>query len=436
MRVFYFFISIVFFFPVSAQDFKEKAHVLQSSASLDALIAAAASKKLVMLGDASHGTHEYYVWRDAISRRLIEEHEFNFIVVEGDFASLYKVNRYVKKMPDAARSARKVLARLERWPEWMWANEEVVTLIEWLRAHNDKLTPEQRVGFYGMDVYDEGRSRREVLAVLKKHQRDLYREVRKEYSCFSPYKNNSWAYAKAVQQGADSCADAAAKVVQLVEQMQLVDQKRKAIPALTDHQYFYVQQNAGVVRSAEKFYRETLVLQDESSWNSRVAHMHSTIDRLLTLHGEDAKGIVWAHNTHVGDASYTTMLQSNHQNIGRLARKQWGRDNVFLVGFTTYTGSVLAGSTWGGPMATKQIPPAKSDSLEEKLYRTELEAFYLIFDEEDRDDDAMLAPVGHREIGAVYNPADDHDQYEPSILPLRYDTLMFFATTRALEPID
>lgn len=423
-------VSILLLPSVFTQNFKEKARPLESASSLDAFISAAANKKLVMLGESTHGTHEFYAWRNLISRRLIAEHNFNFIVVEGDFASLYELNRYVKHLPGAARSARQVLTKLDHWPTWTWSNTEIEALADWLRDYNKERAPEQRVGFYGLDVYDEWRSQKAVLDFLKKHNRTLYRQVRKEYSCFSHYKKHSWNYARAaVKDLRTSCAEAVEKVVQLVEQNRVLLEK------LSDDDYFYLLQNAHVAQQAERFYRLALASKDESSWNARVEHMHNTVNRLLALYGENSKGIVWAHNSHIGDASYTTMIQTNNQNIGRLARKQLGRDEVFLAGFTAYIGKVQAASSWNAEMQTLQIPAAIDESLEGRLQATGLDAFYLVFDEQDRDSDEMLAPLGNRAIGVVYNPVDDAAQYEPSIVPLRYDALVFFEETTALEPL-
>lgn len=427
-------LAVAGFFVLSlsiyANPFAEKAHRLESPASLNALVTAAADKKLVLLGEASHGTHEYYRWRDAISRRLIAEHDFQFIVVEGDFASLYELNRYVKHMPGSAKTARKVLAGLQRWPTWMWANEEVVALAEWLREYNADLPRERRIGFYGLDVYDENRSKKAVLDTLRKHHKALYQQANTAYRCFAPYGDDSWAYARAVGQGKPSCAAAASNLVDSLES------RRNELSKFDDESFFYLLQNALVVRNAERFYRKSIVNQDESAWNARVEHMNDTIKRLLNNYGENAKGIVWAHNTHVGDASYTTMLQANHQNIGRLTRKDWGREQVFIVGFTTYTGSVIAGSAWNQPIQEVHIPKAPPDSLEGRLYATGLDAFYRIFDAADREQDDLLAPMGNRAIGVVYDPANDARQFVPSIVPLRYDVKVFFAETRALEALQ
>ncbi|MBZ0243482.1 MAG: erythromycin esterase family protein, partial [Bacteroidales bacterium] len=321
----------------SAQNITRKAIPLDGDASLDRLISAAADKELVLLGEASHGTHEYYVWRDKISRRLISEHDFSFIAVEGDFASLYHLNRYVKNLDGAANSAQEVLLKLDRWPTWMWANEEVVALAEWLRDHNDSLAQDEKVGFYGMDVYDEWNSKKEVLDLLETTDQAAYEYVKEQYACFEPHKGDSWRYADAVRGGKANCATATKNVVDYIRN------NRANFPKLSDDAFFYLLQNTIVVHNAEEFYRESLASRGDVSWNSRVHHMHGTVNDLLNLYGVNSKGIVWAHNTHIGDAEYTNMRNSGQKNIGQLSREGLGGDNVFLIGLTTYEGKVMAG---------------------------------------------------------------------------------------------
>ncbi len=422
-------INLVFLFSC-AQNINEKAIPLESEKSLDQLIAAAGDKKLVLLGEASHGTHEYYTWRDQISRKLIENHQFNFIAVEGDFASLYELNNYVKNNEGAANSAREVLLKLDRWPTWMWANEEVVTLAEWLRSFNDNLPQDKKVGFYGMDVYDEWQSKKRVLEVLQKTSSILFNSVQSQYDCFNPYKGESWQYAQAVKFGRSSCATPTKNVVELIKN------NRNTLSDFSDDAYFYLLQNALVVHNAEKFYRKSVASEDASSWNSRATHMHETVSDLLSLYGENAKGIVWAHNTHIGDANFTSMRNFNQKNIGQLSREKHGSNNVFLIGFTTYEGKVMAGSSWGSKMEEMTIPKATSNSVESKLNEIGLETFYLIFDEQDRADEKMTEVLGNRAVGVVYNPRNDSRQFVPTILPMRYDAKIFFRETKALQPLN
>ena len=410
----------------SAQNFEQKAVPLDGDASLDRLISAAADKELVLLGEASHGTHEYYLWRDKISRRLISEQNFSFIAVEGDFASLYHLNRYVKNLDGAANSAREILLKLHRWPTWMWANEEVVALAEWLRSHNDNLPQDKKVGFYGMDVYDEWNSKKAALDLLKTTDQTAYEYVKEQYNCFGQHKGDSWSYAHAVRAGKENCATATKNVVEYIRS------NRNNFPELSDDAYFYLLQNTIVVHNAEEFYRESIASKGDVSWNSRVHHMHGTVNDLLNLYGKNSKGIVWAHNTHIGDAEYTNMRKTGEKNIGQLTREGLGNDNVLLIGFTTFEGKVMAGSSWGAPMEEMTIPPAISNSIEYKLNQIDQESFYLIFDKEDRKK-KNLKSMGNRAVGVVYNPKRDKRQFVPTIVPMRYDALFFFKKTTALR---
>lgn len=409
----------------SAQLTKQKAIPLRGDGSLDQLIAAAADKELVLLGEASHGTHEYYLWRDKISRRLISEQDFNFIAVEGDFASLYHLNLYVKNLDGAANSAKNVLLKLHRWPSWMWSNEEVVALAEWLRNYNDNLPQHKKVGFYGMDVYDEWNSKKVVLDVLKTVDQTVYDYVKDQYKCFNPHKGDSWSYAHAVNAGKEACTEATENVVDYIKS------HRNRLSELSDDTYFYLLQNAIVVKNAEKFYREGVASKGPNSWNSRVHHMHGTVNDLLDLYGENSKGIVWAHNTHVGDAEYTSMRHAGQKNIGQLTREEKDKA-VFIIGFTSYEGEVMAGSSWGARMKEMTIPPAIPNSIEHELNNFDLDQFYLIFDEEDRRK-KNLKTMGNRAVGVVYNPRGDRRQFVPTVIPMRYDALFFFKKTTALQ---
>lgn len=305
-------------------------------------------------------------------------------------------------------------------------DQEVVVLAEWLRKHNDSLSQDKKVGFYGMDVYDEWNSKKVVLELLESTNRTAYTYVKEQYRCFDPHKGDSWRYAHAVKAGKKDCASATLNVVNFVKN------NRNNFPELNDDDYFYLLQNTIVVHHAEEFYRESVLSKSSVSWNSRVNHMHGTVQNLLELYGDNSKGIVWAHNTHIGDAEYTNMRNSGNENIGQLTRNELGENNVFLVGFTTYEGQVMAGSSWGAPMRKMTIPPAIPNSIEYKLNEINEDKFYLIFNPEDRKG-KNLKPIGNRAVGVVYNPRRDQRQFVPTIVPLRYDALFFFKNTTALR---
>lgn len=409
---------------------ESKATELNTSSELDEIINNAADKRLMLLGEASHGTHEYYTWRDSISRRLIKEEGFSFIAVEGDWASLYELNRYVKNLEDAPGSAKEILQNFERWPTWLWGNEEVLALIEWLREYNKNLDFDDKVGFYGMDVYDEWNSIYSLYNFLEKHDEELLENVKELYSCFEQYDGDTRQYAHSINRGASDCAEELKAVVDLIKK------SRDNFEKLSDYEYFYGKQNAYVVKYAEKFYRYSVQSRGPESWNRRVDHMNQTVQRLLDLYGDDSQGIVWAHNTHVGDARATEMSNHGRVNIGQLSRETFGHDKVFITGFGTYTGTVKAGSGWESQMQKMEVPKAHEDSFEYTLNNVKYNNFVLVFDEDSRKHEEFNKPKGHRAIGVVYNPRREvPGNYVATILPQRYDAFIFFKNTKALNPL-
>ncbi|PLS81548.1 protein-L-isoaspartate O-methyltransferase, partial [Candidatus Saccharibacteria bacterium] len=269
---------------------------------IDALIERIGTKQIVMLGEASHGTHEYYEWRAEITKRLIAEGGFTFVAVEGDWPDCYAINRYVKGYDTSSKSAKEVLSNFTRWPSWMWANEEVAEFAEWLREHNQDRPKSERVGFYGLDVYSLWDSMQAVVQHLQKVDPQSADKVKEAYRCFDPYGGNETAYAYDTPFVPGKCEDEVIKALEL-----LTDK-------LQDHSNdgeadFNAQQNARVVRNAEQYYR-TMVRGNAASWNVRDRHMHETLQALLDRQVGESKAIIWAHNTHIGDASATDMADA------------------------------------------------------------------------------------------------------------------------------
>ncbi len=400
---------------------------LAGDSDLDELIRAVGSRRVVLLGEASHGTHEFYHWRDKISRRLIAEKGFSFIAVEGDWAALSVLNRYVKHRPGAPADAETGLGKLDRWPEWMWANRETVRLLEWLREHNRSLDPGDRVGFHGMDVYDPWRSMDRVLDYLDTVNPEAAASARGHYREWARYRDDGHRYARAVDAYLPSAEEGAARVVALVREL------RAGEGGEADR--FDALQNAKVVQNAERHFRK-MAAGGAASWNARVDHMKQTVTRLREYHGPDAKGIVWAHNTHIGDARATSMAGAGQRNMGQLARVRWGEDDVFAVGFGTGAAEVMAGRSWGAPPEIMRVPEPLPGSVEDLLGRLGGEARWLRFDAESRDG-ILAAPRPHRAIGVVYQPEHDHRaNHVPTSLARRYDAFLFFPTTRALDPLE
>jgi len=408
------------------QAIRERALPLRDDADLDPLLERIGDARVVLLGEASHGTSEFYTWRHRISARLIAEHGFGFFAVEGDWPDCYALNRYVKGQP-AEGGARQVLHAFDRWPTWMWANEETVALGEWLRAWNSDQPRERQAGFYGLDVYSLFDSMGAVIRYLEQVDPGAAARARRAYGCFDPYENDVQDYALATMMLPSTCEEEAVRM--LVEMQSRARQYADGDPDA----FFDAEQNALVARNAERYYR-AMVRGGSESWNVRDTHMIETLERLLEHHGPESKAIVWEHNTHVGDARATDMARVGMVNVGQLARQRWD-DQVAIVGFSSYEGSVIAGEEWGAPMQRLPVPRGRDGSWEALLHEAGAADKLLFLDGMD-DVPGALEPRGHRAIGVVYNP--DHERYGnyvPSVLPYRYDAMLFIDRSRALQPL-
>lgn len=412
---------------VLADQIRSISHPLRNTADLDPLMERIAEARFVLLGEASHGTSEYYLWRAWISRRLITEKGFSFIAVEGDWPDCYTVNRYIKGYTDSGGSAREILECFERWPTWMWANWEIVALAEWLRAYNSTQPDDKRIGFYGLDVYSLWDSMREAIGYLDRVDPAAAQTARRALKCFEPYGEEPGEYAHSALFVPESCeADVIRLLTEIRSKCQQYPGDREAA--------FSVEQNALVAVDAERYYR-TMVRADANSWNIRDCHMADTLDRLMRFHGEDAKCIVWEHNTHVGDARETDMALAGEVNVGELVRERHGNDDVVLVGFSGYKGSVIAGTEWDAPMERMPVPPGMDGSWEQVLHSTSEDNKLLITNDLKHSEEAVRRR-GHRAIGVVYHPQyERYGNYVPTVLPKRYDALLYFDDTQALHPM-
>jgi erythromycin esterase len=406
------------------------ARPLQNADDLDPLIERIGEARYVLLGEASHGTSEFYTWRTQISKRLILEQGFSFIAVEGDWPDCYRVNRYVRGFESSGETAEAVLHAFERWPTWMWANREVVELVGWLRLHNDRQRPERRVGFYGLDVYSLWDSMLAVVEYLERIDPDLARAARRAYSCFDPYHDDPQDYARATALVPTSCEAEAVAVLREV--------RARAPEYKGDgrESYFNAEQNALVARNAELYYR-TMVRGGPSSWNVRDTHMVETLERLMAHHDPGARTIVWEHNTHIGDARYTDMSRHGMMNVGQLVRDRHDHEGVVLVGFGTHHGTVIAAEEWGAPMERMRVPDARAGSWEDVCNREKEGDKLMIFsDEPDGGVPGLEGPRDHRAIGVVYDPRNERwGNYVPSVMPRRYDAFLYIDETHAVDPL-
>ena len=418
-----------------ADDVRHLALPLEHAGDLGPLLERIGDARFVLLGEASHGTQEFYAWRAALTRRLVAEHGFSFVAVEGDWPDCWDVHRSVTLAPDAPTDPGTVLAGFDRWPAWMWANTEVVRFTRWLRRHNAGLAPERRVGFYGLDVYSLWESLRSVLDYLREHEPDHVDAAVAAFRCFEPYAEDPQAYALATHLVPTSCED---PVLVMLRGLRRIREERADGPP---DERFDAEQNALVAAGAEAYYR-AMIRGGPASWNVRDRHMAETLDRLVEHHRSRAgaddppvRAVVWEHNTHIGDARYTDMARAGMVNVGQLARERYGEDDVVLVGFGTQQGTVVAADAWGDPAQVMDVPPARPGSVED-----------LIGSGLDRDAALFVVPPDppawlterrdHRAIGVVYDPAAERwGNYVPTVLGRRYDAFCWFRDTRALAPL-
>ena len=340
-------------------------HPLRTASDLDPLMQAIGDKRIVLLGEASHGTAEYYTWRSTISKRLIEEKGFQFIAVEGDWPDCFEVNAAIKKDEVTYGSAPQLLRTFNRWPTWMWGNWEIAGLVEWLHTHNRRQPIEQRVGFYGLDVYSLWESLQEIMHYVEKQGDGAVQAAQRAFQCFEPYGNDPQEYAQAIAYVSEDCQDEVTDMLRALRKQTASQQP----DGLADRETkFGADQNALVAVNAERYYR-AMLRGGSASWNVRDNHMMETLTRLLDLHGPDSKAIIWEHNTHVGDARYTDMRREDMVNVGQLTREAYSRENVFIAGFGSYQGSVIAGKKWGATPEKMTVPAATRDSWEHRLHQ-------------------------------------------------------------------
>jgi erythromycin esterase-like protein len=402
------------------------ARPLTRVADLHGLVDTVGAAHHVCLGEASHGTHEFYAWRAALSRRLITEKGFTWIGVEGDWPDCWRINRWVRGHEHQDLTATGLLAGFERWPTWMWANREVAEFLTWLRAWNLRRSEADRVGFYGLDVYSLWDSLRNAIGWLEAHAPEALPAAMRAWQCFLPYGEDPQRYAWSTRLVPESCED---DVVALLVEVRHQTHQR----SLGDEDAFDAAQNAEVAAGAEHYYR-AMVRGDRTSWNIRDHHMADTIDRIAARLGPGAMGLVWEHNTHVGDARATDMAMAGLVNVGQLIRERHAADGVALVGFAGHRGSVLAAEGWGQPEHVFHVPVAREDSHEGLLHAALGRPAVLVFGE-DRSGPWLSARRGHRAIGVVYDPRREAGNYVPTVMGGRYDALVWLEETSALHPL-
>ncbi len=402
----------------------EESYPFGSLKDLNPLIKRISKARIVLLGEATHGTSDFYILRTIISQKLITEQGFSFIAVEGDWPECYQINRYIKGYENSYSNASELLINtFNRWPTWMWANQETANLVEWLRRYNRIQNQDKKIGFYGLDVYSLWSSLKIIIDYLNRKDPILADKAKEAFRCFEPYGEDWERYGLETALIPDSCE---------TEVIDLLQELKKKTPLYQDQQetLFNIEQNARTAVSGERYYR-SFVIGGAKSWNARDNHMDETLESLLTFHGPNAKAIVWAHNSHVGDARYSDLAEDKMINLGQRVREHQAQEGVVIVGFTTYEGSVLASNVWGEPVKKMLMPPAMKDSWEDILNKTFVQNAMLIFSH--GKDDSLESKRPQRAIGVVYDPLNDRESYIGTILPKRYDALIFLHETGYLN---
>ena len=416
---------------------RDAAHPITGNADdYDLLLELIGDAQVVLLGEASHGTHEFYRERARITRRLIEEEGFGAVAVEADWPDAYRVNRWVRGRSDD-RNGFEALGEFERFPRWMWRNRDVLQFVDWLHRHNADQPEDLRAGFYGLDLYSLFASMQEVIRFLDKVDPEAAARARYRYSCFDAFGEDTQAYGYAAEFGVSrSCED------QAVQQLLEVQRGRAGLAdrdgRVPEDELFYTEQNARLVRNAEEYYR-TMFRGRVDSWNLRDRHMSETLEALtahLSRGGRRARVVVWEHNSHIGDARATEMGEMGEWNVGQLTRERMGGE-AMLIGFTTYTGTVTAANDWDGPAERKRVQPALPESFEALFHTVGIPDFLLPLRGNTGRAEALDKARLERAIGVIYRPNTERaSHYFEARLPEQFDAVIHIDESRAVEPLD
>ena len=414
------------------------AHPLTGAAQdYDPLLNLIGNARFVLIGEASHGTHEFYQQRAEITKRLIQEQGFTAVAVEADWPDAYRVNQYVQGVNDDPTPAEALLS-FKRFPLWMWRNTEVLTFVGWLREYNDSLPANTtKTGFYGLDLYSMYASIAAVLGYLNQVDPAAAQRARYRYSCLEHFGQDAQKYGYATSFGiSKSCEE------EVINQLQDL-QRQTAAYIQTDgrvksDEFFYAEQNARLVKNAEHYYR-SMFAQRVNSWNIRDRHMVETLEALiahLDQPGQPTKVVVWEHNSHLGDARATDMGSMGEVNVGQLVKERYGHDAV-NIGFTTYTGTVTAVSGWGETAQLKQVRSALPGSYEALFHETQLPQFLLNLRDENPAIVGLREPRLERAIGVIYLPETERiSHYFHACLPEQFDAVIHIDDTKGVQPLD
>lgn len=420
---------------------RHEAHAIVPEDNLDFLLQEIGDASIVLLGESTHGSHEFYHARAKISQRLIEEKGFDAIAVEADWPDALCVSRYVQHTTPAEHLQPKhALDKFQRFPLWMWRNTEIVKLVMWLQQHNAGIAAhEQKIGFFGLDLYSLHSSMQAVVNYLDKVDPQAAQQARARYSCFDHVAEDPQQYGYAATFGMKKdCEEEVLR--QLMALTTNAAQYLRQDGAAAADELFYAQQNARVAQHAEAYYRSMFHGRDES-WNLRDTHMADTLDELRAhlsrQRGRPAKIIVWAHNSHIGDARATEMGDHGQLNLGQLVRERYGAAETFLLGFSTHAGTVTAASEWDSPAELKQINPSRPDSYEHLFHSTQLGNVYVPIRSNKYLRELLQPRRLERAIGVIYLPHSERlSHYFHASIAEQFDAVIHFDQTHALHPLD
>jgi erythromycin esterase-like protein len=384
-----------------------------------------AEARIVLLGEASHGTSEFYRARAAITRRLIERHGFTMVAVEADWPDAAAIDRHVRQRGEGAGEP-----PFQRFPTWMWRNREFFDFVDWLREHNSGRAAGERVSFHGLDLYSLSSSIRAVIDYLDRTDPEAAAIARERYGCLGPWRDEPQGYGRlAISEGYARCESA------VVAMLRELIERQAALIGSGGDDFIDATQNARLIANAEAYYR-AMYHGSAESWNLRDEHMFDTLDLMLRVRGDAAKAVVWAHNSHIGDARFTDMGMAREElNLGQLARERYG-DAVRLIGFGTHTGTVAAADDWDAAMKIKRVNPSRLDSYERVCHDAGVPRFLLDLREDRPVRAALMEPRLERFIGVIYRPDTERwSHYSEAILPQQFDGLVWFDETRAVEAL-
>lgn len=425
--------------PSAIEALRQEAQLIRPDENFDSLLEQIADASLVLLGEASHGTREFYRIRSQISKRLITEKGFDAIAVEADWPDALRVSQYVQ-LAGNDKTADQALGGFQRFPQWMWRNTEIVELVYWMRTHNGEIAnPQERVGFFGIDLYSLRKSMDAVVRYLQKTDPEAAKRARERYSCFDHLAEDPQHYGYAATFGMKKdCEEEVVK--QLVELSAARTRHLSEQGGKVPDELFYAEQNARVAKNAETYYRAMFQSRDES-WNIRDTHMMETLEALREhigrRKGSPAKIAVWAHNSHLGDARATEMGDHGQLNLGQLVRQRHRPEETFLLGFSTHTGTVTAASDWDAPAELKKVVPSRPDSFERFFHDTGMVQFLLPIRGHDNVAKALEQRRLERAIGVIYRPESERvSHYFHAAIARQFDAVIHIDRTSAVQPLE